>query len=49
MPTRKEELETLLDDLDAAIMAKYPEEIHDWLHYAIAQKVKLELELAKAK
>jgi len=47
MKTRLEELNEMLDNLDAEIMTKYPEIENDWLHYAIAQKVKLEIERSK--
>ena len=47
MPTRIEELETMLDELDQKIMDKYSEIEHAWLHYAIARKVELELERAR--
>lgn len=47
MKTRLDELNTMLDELDQAIMEKYPEIEHAELHYAIARKVKLEIERSK--
>ena len=44
MNTRLDELNKMLDELDQAIMEKYPEIEHEELHYAIARKVKLEIE-----
>ena len=50
MKTRREELVKMLDDLDAEILQKFPEgpEVNNWLHNAIAKKVKLEIELSKS-
>lgn len=47
MPTRLEEVDTLLDEIDAEIMSKYPEEMHANLHYMIAKKVQLEIERSR--
>ena len=44
MNTRLDELNKMLDELDQAIMEKYPEIEHEELHYAIAREVKLEIE-----
>jgi len=47
MPTRLDELNELLDNLDAEIMARYPEIEHAWLYNTIATKVQYEIERAK--
>lgn len=49
MKTRKEEIEELLNDIDAEILTKFPEglEVNNWLHETIAKKVKLEIERAQ--
>ena len=47
MKTRKQELNEMLDDLDAEIMQKYPEIENAWLHETIAKKVELEIERSK--
>ncbi len=47
MKTRRQELNEMLDDLNAKIMQKYPEIENARLHKTIAKKVKLEIELAK--
>ena len=49
MKTRREELDEMLDNLDAEILQKFPEgpEANNWLHNAIAEKVKLEIERSK--
>lgn len=49
MKTRREEIEEMLDDLDAQIMSNFPEgpSVNNWLHNAIAEKVKLEIERSK--
>lgn len=49
MKTRKEELDEMLDRLDAQILSNFPEgpSVNNWLHNAIAEKVKLEIERAR--
>ena len=49
MKTRLQELDKMLDDLDAQIMSNFPEgpSVNNWLHNAIAKKVELEIERSR--
>ena len=49
MKTRLQELDEMLDDLDAQIISNFPEgpRVNNWLHNAIAKKVELEIERSR--
>ena len=47
MPTRLEEVDTLLDEVNAELLDSYPEEMHPYLYKLIAKKVQLEIERSR--
>lgn len=49
MPTRLEELNNMLDDIDSKIMAWLPESVYDEVSLLIENKIKLAVEVAKLK
>jgi len=42
--TRKQEISKMLEDINAELKLKYPEDEHAWLHDVIKWKTKLEVE-----
>lgn len=49
MPTRLEELNNMLEDIDSKIMSWLPESVYDEVSLLIENKIKLAVEVAKLK